>query len=167
MARGFGAAVDGLDDAADAGALLKGVGTKLMSTIGGAAGPLYGSLFRAMAGPLDGQADVAPAAFAEALAAGVAQVQKLGKAEPADKTMVDALLPAQQALSKAVDGGEELPDALAAAARAAEEGAEATVPLVARKGRASYLGERSAGHRDPGATSSALLLEAAADALAG
>jgi dihydroxyacetone kinase-like protein len=137
-----------------------------MSTIGGAAGPLYGSLFRAMAGPLDGQADVEPAAFAEALAAGVAQVQKLGKAEPEDKTMIDALLPAQRALAEAVDGGSGLADALAAAARAAAAGAESTVPLVARKGRASYLGERSAGHRDPGATSSALLLEAAAETLA-
>lgn len=167
MSRGFDAAVERLADSEDPGEVLRTVGMTLMSTVGGTAGPLYGSFYRALAEPLAGQAEIEPTAFAEALRAGVAKVQQLGKAEPEDKTMVDALLPAQQALSEAAGGGAGLGDALTAAARAAEQGAEATVPLIARKGRASYLGERSKGHRDPGATSSALLLEAAADTLAG
>lgn len=167
MSRGFDAAAERLPDSSDPGEILGAVGMTLMSTIGGTAGPLYGSFFRAMAGPLAGQSEIELAAFAEAFQAGVDKVQQLGKAVAEDKTMVDALLPAQRALSEAIDGGASLADALTAAAGAAEQGAEATVPLIARKGRASYLGERSRGHRDPGATSSALLLETAAGTLSG
>jgi len=148
----------------DVGAFLKGVGMTLISTVGGASGPLYGSFFLQLAGPTTGKAEVDVAEFATALDAAITRIQGLGKAEPGDKTMLEALLPAQAALHAAVDEGASPGDALRAAADAAEEGMRATIPLVARKGRASYLGDRSAGHQDPGATSSHLLLKAAADA---
>ena len=144
------------------GALLKAVGMTLVSTVGGAAGPLYGTLFLRMAAAAGDAATLDVAGFAAALAAGVAGVRERGKAEPGDKTMVDALLPAVAALTDAVGGGLPGGEALRAAAAGAERGMLATVPLVARKGRASYLGERSAGTQDPGATSSWLLLRAAA-----
>ena len=167
MDRGFKAALERLEagpEPADAGAVLKSVATTLMSKVGGAAGPLYGAFFLRMATPLAGTADVAPAQWAEAFRAGVEGVRARGKAELGDKTMIDALLPAADALDAAVGEGLPLGKAMERARDAAEEGALATVPLVARKGRASYLGERSAGHQDPGATSSHLLLEAAAAA---
>ncbi|WP_033817683.1 dihydroxyacetone kinase subunit DhaL, partial [Kitasatospora sp. MBT63] len=133
----------------------------LISTVGGASGPLYGSALRAMGAALpDGPADAAQ--LAAALAAGLAAVQGLGGAVLGDKTMVDALAPAVEAFRAAADRG--LPQAAEAAARAAEQGAAATEPLQARKGRASYLGPRSTGHRDPGAQSTALLLRALATA---
>jgi len=162
MARGFSAAVARLNgyDGDPAGAF-RTVGMTLLSTVGGAAGPLYGAFFIGLSGALRDAGAVDAAGWSRALEAAVAGVQRRGKAEPGDKTMVDALLPASDALAGAV--GEGFPAALAASAAAAEAGAEATTPLVARKGRASYLGERSAGHRDPGATSSALLLRIAAD----
>ncbi len=166
MDRGMTAVVAALAEAppADAAAVLKKTGATLVSKVGGASGPLYGTLFLRMAGPaadgLDG------AGFAAALRAGFEGVLARGKAEPGDKTMVDALGPACDALDAAIAGGSPLGEALAAAASAAAEGRDATVPLVARKGRASYLGERSAGHQDPGATSTALLLQAAAETLA-
>ena len=128
----------------DVGALLKTVGMTLVSTVGGAGGPLYGTLFLRMGTAVTGKSELSPDDWTAALEAGVAGVQDRGKAEPGDKTMIDALIPARDALKEAL-------------------GAGATVPLVARKGRASYLGERSAGHQDPGATSSHLLLEAAAE----
>jgi dihydroxyacetone kinase-like protein len=106
-------------------------------------------------------------ALAQALDAAVAAVRDLGSAAPGDKTMVDALVPAMQALHAALDGGAELEAAIGAAAAAAEAGAEATIPMVARKGRASYLGERSAGHPDPGATSTGMILRALQRAVAG
>lgn len=152
-------------DAPDAGTLLKTVGTTLVSTVGGASGPLYGTLFLQMGTAVAGRAEFAPADFAAALAAGVAGIRRLGKAEPGDKTMVDALEPALGALQAALDGGADFADALLRSAAAAEKGMKATTPLVARKGRASYLGERSAGHQDPGATSSWLLILAAAQTL--
>jgi phosphoenolpyruvate---glycerone phosphotransferase subunit DhaL len=166
MDRGFQAVLAKLPalPTGDVGGLLKGVGMTLISTVGGASGPLYGSFFLQLAGPTAGKAEVDVAEFATALDAGIARVQGLGKAEPGDKTMLEALLPAQAALHAAVDEGASPGDALRAAADAAEEGMRATIPLVARKGRASYLGDRSAGHQDPGATSSHLLLKAAADA---
>lgn len=167
MDRGFKAAVERLEAGpapADAGAVLKSVATTLMSKVGGAAGPLYGSFFLRMAAPLADKEEVAPAQWAEAFRAGVEGVRARGKAEPGDKTMLDALLPAADALDAAVGEGLPLGQAMERASAAAEAGVEATVPLVARKGRASYLGERSAGHQDPGATSSHLLLKAAADA---
>jgi phosphoenolpyruvate---glycerone phosphotransferase subunit DhaL len=166
MDRGFQAVLAKLPTlpTGDVGGLLKGVGMTLISTVGGASGPLYGSFFLQLAGPTAGKAEVDVAEFATALDAGIARVQGLGKAEPGDKTMLEALLPAQTALHTAVDEGASPGDALRAAADAAEEGMRGTIPLVARKGRASYLGDRSAGHQDPGATSSHLLLKAAADA---
>ena len=169
MNRGMQAAlgkIDGLDDA-DPGTLLKTIGMALISTVGGAGGPLYGTLFLQMGTAVTGKAELEPADWAAALDAAVNGVQARGKAEPGDKTMVDALLPARDALAAALGDGASLGDALRRSAYAAEEGMQQTTPLVARKGRASYLGERSAGHQDPGATSSYLLLRAAADSLGG
>jgi dihydroxyacetone kinase-like protein len=168
MDRGMKKALERLDAAGadDIGASLKAVGMALVSSVGGAAGPLYGTLFMQMGQAAAGRSDLDLAGFTEALDAGVQGVIKRGKAEPGDKTMVDALLPALDALRDAA-GGDDLAAALGRAADAACEGMEATVPMVARKGRASYLGERSAGHQDPGATSSHLLLRTAADAVAG
>jgi dihydroxyacetone kinase-like protein len=137
----------------------------LVSTVGGASGPLYGTFFLRMGTSAGDRAEFDGAAFAAALRAGLEGVLTRGKAQVGDKTMVDALTPAVDALDAALADGASLKDALRAAATAAREGADATVPLVARKGRASYLGERSAGHRDPGATSTTLLLEAAAESL--
>jgi len=147
------------------GAPLKTVGMTLVSTVGGAAGPLYGTLFLQMGSAAGEAAELAATQWAAVLEVGVTGVQARGKAEPDDKTMVDALLPAAQAMSAAAASGLSLADALRRAAEAAEQGMEATIPLVARKGRASYLGERSAGHQDPGATSSWLLMQTAAEAL--
>ena len=163
MDRGMKAALEKLEatEGDDIGALLKGVGMALVSKVGGAAGPLYGTLFLqfGQAAPPDG---MTPDDFAACLDAAVAGVQSRGKAEPGDKTMIDALLPAGDALRAALADGAGFGAALGRAADAAEEGARATIPLVARKGRASYLGERSAGHQDPGATSSAMLVRCAA-----
>jgi dihydroxyacetone kinase-like protein len=168
MDRGMSAAVAALGAAppADPAALLRQVGMTLVSKVGGASGPLYGTFFLRMAGALGtGPADAET--FARALRAGLDGVVARGKAEPGDKTMLDALVPACDALDAALTTGERLGPALEAAAEAARKGRDATIPLVARKGRASYLGERSAGHQDPGATSTALLLDAAVAALAG
>jgi dihydroxyacetone kinase-like protein len=169
MNRGMQAAVgklDGLDDA-DPGTVLKTVGMALISTVGGAGGPLYGTLFLQMGTAVTGKTELEPDDWAAALDAAVKGVQARGKAEPGDKTMVDALIPARDAFSGALGEGASLGDALRRSADAAETGMEETTPLVARKGRASYLGERSAGHQDPGATSSYLLLRAAADSFGG
>jgi dihydroxyacetone kinase-like protein len=138
----------------------------LVKSVGGASGPLYGTLFLRMAPATGGAAALDPETFAKALRAGLEGVVARGKAEVGDKTMVDALTPALDALDAALSGGAPLPDALRAASTAADEGRDGTTPLVARKGRASYLGERSAGHQDPGATSAALLVAAAATAVA-
>jgi dihydroxyacetone kinase-like protein len=167
MRRGMNAVVGKLDAAPDAApaALLKSAGMTLVSTVGGASGPLYGTFFLRMGTSAGDRAEFDGAAFAAALRAGLEGVLTRGKAQLGDKTMVDALTPAVDALDAALADGASLKDALRAAATAAREGADATVPLVARKGRASYLGERSAGHRDPGATSTTLLLEAAAESL--
>ena len=165
MDRGFTAVMAKLPalPVGDIGGLLKGVGMTLVSTVGGASGPLYGTFFLQLGGGTAGKADIELGDFATAMEAGVAGIQRLGKAEPGDKTMLEALLPARDALRGGLDRGDAPVDALAAAVAAAEQGMLATIPLVARKGRASYLGERSAGHQDPGATSSHLLLKAAAD----
>ena len=166
MRRGMTAVVGKLDAAPDAApaALLKCAGMTLVSTVGGASGPLYGTFFLRMGTSAGDRAEFDGAAFAAALRAGLEGVVTRG-GQLGDKTMVDALTPAVEALDAALADGASLKDALRAAATAAREGADATVPLVARKGRASYLGERSAGHRDPGATSTTLLLEAAAESL--
>jgi phosphoenolpyruvate---glycerone phosphotransferase subunit DhaL len=144
------------------GPLLKSVGMTLVSTVGGAAGPLYGTLFLEMGKAAAQRTTLTAAEWAGVVSAGVAGVQLRGKAEAGDKTMVDALLPAAEALRAAAGSGASLATACRAAADAAAAGMRATTPLVARKGRASYLGERSAGHQDPGATSTWLLLETAA-----
>jgi phosphoenolpyruvate---glycerone phosphotransferase subunit DhaL len=165
MDRGMKKVLERLDatDGDDIGASLKAVGMALVSSVGGAAGPLYGTLFLQMGQATAGRSELDLAGFTEALDAGVQGVIKRGKAEPGDKTMLDALGPALEAL-RAADA-DDVPGALTRAAEAAREGMEATVPMVARKGRASYLGERSAGHQDPGATSSHLLLKTAAEAV--
>lgn len=150
-------------DPEDIGALLKTVGMALVSSVGGAGGPLYGTFFLQLGSKAIGKDELTDDDWVAMLAAAVEGVQMRGKAEPNDKTMVDALIPARDALAAAVTAGEPFADALHASAAAAEEGMKATIPLVARKGRASYLGERSAGHQDPGATSSWLLLKTAAD----
>ena len=167
MDRGMKKALERLEatDGDDIGASLKAVGMALVSSVGGAAGPLYGTLFLQMGQASAGKSELDLAAFTEALDAGVQGVVKRGKAEPGDKTMLDALGPALEALR--ADGGDDVAAALQRAADAAREGMESTVPMVARKGRASYLGERSAGHQDPGATSTHLLLKTAAEAAAG
>ena len=164
--RGLAAAVSALDaeSPADAAAVLKTVATTLIRTVGGASGPLYGTFFLRASSAL-GEGD--GAALAGAMRAGFEGVAARGKAESGDKTLLDALGPACDALDLALSDGIPLDEALRAAAEGAARGRDATVPMVARKGRASYLGERSAGHLDPGATSAALLMEAAATALAG
>ena len=150
-----------------ASALFSKVGMTLVSTVGGAGGPLYGTLFLQMGTAVSGKDELGPDDWAAALEAGIAGVQARGKAEPGDKTMIDALIPGRDALKSALAGGASFQDALRQSADAAGQGMRDTVPLVARKGRASYLGERSAGHQDPGATSSHLLLEAAAETWGG
>jgi dihydroxyacetone kinase-like protein len=171
MDRGMQAVADRLDalgepSQGDVGSLLKTVGMTLVSTVGGAAGPLYGTLFMQMGSAAGEATELTAAQCAAALEAGVKGVQARGKAELEDKTMLDALVPAADALNAAAVSGLSLAGAMRKAAAAAEHGMKATIPLIARKGRASYLGERSAGHQDPGATSSWLLMEAAAEALA-
>jgi dihydroxyacetone kinase-like protein len=165
MDRGMRKALEKLEavEGDDIGALLKVVGMALVSSVGGAAGPLYGTLFLQMGMATAGRGELDLDGWTTALEAGVKGVQARGKAEPGDKTMLDALLPAVAAL----DGGGELADALRRSAEAAAEGMRQTIPLEARRGRASYLGPRSVGHQDPGATSSHLLIESAASALTG
>jgi phosphoenolpyruvate---glycerone phosphotransferase subunit DhaL len=161
MARGFGAVVKKLEAGsfADLGALFKSVGMTLLSTVGGASGPLYGGFFLALGKKSVGKTEFDTAGLAAALEAGVEDIKRRGKAELGDKTMVDALIPALAACKAT---GDSLPAATRAAAEIAADAAEKTIPLLARKGRASYLGERSVGHKDPGAASSAILLQALA-----
>ena len=169
MARGMGAITEKLSAGTPATVdeLLKTVGMTLVSSVGGASGPLYGTFFLRMgmaAGPvteLDG------AGLAAALRAGLEGIVARGKAEAGDKTMFDAMAPAVDALDAALAAGSSITDAVTAASEAAATGRDATLPLVARKGRASYLGERSAGHLDPGAASTAILFETLAAAVAG
>ena len=144
-------------------ALFKTTGMTLVSTVGGASGPLYGTFFLRFATAAGGAPDLEPTQFAAAMRAGLEGIVARGKAEAGDKTMFDALAPAVQALEAAVAG--DFATTLRAAADAAEKGRDGTVEMLARKGRASYLGERSIGHQDPGATSAALLVSAAATTL--
>ncbi len=164
MERGFKAVVSKLPSVADKdiGAIFKTVGMTLVSTVGGAGGPLYGTFFLQAANAAAGKNELDLADWVAALDAATQGVIARGKANPGDKTMVDALLPAVAALKDAANDGRSLGEAAEQSARAAEQGMKSTIPLVARKGRASYLGERSAGHQDPGATSSYLLLDTAA-----
>jgi dihydroxyacetone kinase-like protein len=167
MHRGLTAAVTALDEAGPLGpaAMFKKVGMTLVSTIGGASGPLYGTFFLRLGGALGDADTVAPDGLAAALRAGLDGVVARGKAEAGDKTMYDALAPAVDALDAGLAAGEPWAGALRRASAAADAGRDATTPMLARKGRASYLGERSIGHQDPGATSTALLVAAAADTL--
>lgn len=169
MHRGFAAIVAKLDAAPPQtlAEFFKAVGMTLVSKVGGASGSLYGTLFLDMGKNAPDGTSMSAAEWNRVLAAGVAGVVGRGHAEPGDKTMIDAFTPAVAALDDAVAHGASLADAAAAAATAAERGSADTEPLVARKGRASYLGERSVGHIDPGSASTALLLRAFADALAG
>lgn len=162
MARGFEAARELLPSLGgeDVSGLLKKVGQTVVSKVGGSSGPLYGTLLRKVSVALKGAEEFTAANLAAGLAKGIAGIEELGGAQPGDKTMLDAMQPALEALEAA--GDKPLAEALADAAKAAADGAEATIPLVARKGRASYLGERSVGHKDPGAASFALLMSVVA-----
>jgi len=169
MARGF-AAVEArlgeLDGGTPPGQVLVAVGQTLVSTVGGASGPLWGTAMRRAGKSLADDETVPPAALADALQAAVDGVIELGAAQPGDKTMVDALAPAVDAFRSAVSAGRPLIDAASDAESAAEEGMRSTVPMLARKGRASYLGDRSIGHQDPGATSAAIIVAALVRAVA-
>jgi dihydroxyacetone kinase-like protein len=169
MTRGFTAVeakLDGLDGGTPPGKVLVLAGSTLVSTVGGASGPLWGSALRRAGKALGDAPAIAPSDLVTALDAAIAAVVELGAAEPGDKTMVDALGPAVEALRGAVDAGSPLAEGLAAAREAAEKGMRATVPMLARKGRASYLGERSIGHQDPGATSTTFIIAALEQAVA-
>lgn len=165
MDRGMKAAVAALDETppATAGALFAKVGMTLVSTVGGASGPLFGTLFLRMGTSFGDVVTTSPQDVATALRAGLGGVVARGKAEPGDKTMYDALAPAIDALDGALAEQSPLAAGLKVARDAAAAGRDATTPMLARKGRASYLGERSVGHQDPGATTVALLLEAATE----
>jgi dihydroxyacetone kinase-like protein len=167
MTRGFRAVVAALDGDEPPGRQLITAGKTLVSTVGGASGPLWGLALRRAGRALGDAAEVDGDALVQALDAALAAVVELGAAEPGDKTMVDALGPAVEALRERLAAGDELEVALAAAAEAADAGARATTPMQARKGRASYLGERSVGHQDPGATSTALIVHALGRSLGG
>jgi dihydroxyacetone kinase-like protein len=164
--RGFTAVLSAMEAAAPAtpGAVLTLTGSTLISKVGGASGPLYGTAFRRAGKALGDAADADMPGLAAALEAALAGVQQLGAAREGDKTMVDALAPATGAFSKAIAEGASDADALAALAEAAQAGAVATISMQALKGRASYLGPRSVGHEDPGAASTALILGALRDA---
>jgi len=168
MHRGFRAALERLDgaDASTPADVLKAVSMALISKVGGAAGPLYGTAFLRASTALADKEDVSAEDAAAALDAALGGVKQRGKAEVGDKTIIDALEPAVEAAKEAA-GEDSVSGVLRAAAEAAKEGAESTIPLTARRGRASYLGGRAEGHQDPGATSTYLLLDAAARTLEG
>jgi phosphoenolpyruvate---glycerone phosphotransferase subunit DhaL len=169
MARGFRAVtqrVEALEDK-DFASLFRAVGMALISKVGGAAGPLYGSFYMGIGKQLGAGAEAADGELAAALRAGYEAVVARGRAQPGDKTMLDAWYPALEALDRALGDGAELAGALDQMTDAAEQGMKATIPLVARKGRASYLGERSKDHQDPGATSTYLIVKALADTVNG
>jgi phosphoenolpyruvate---glycerone phosphotransferase subunit DhaL len=168
MNRGFRAVLAKkveLQQAADIGELLKIVAMTLISTVGGAAGALYGTFFLQASTVTTGKTELTPNEFLLVLEKGLAGIVLRGKAAIGDKTMVDALHPAVKACRRAIGANEPLDQALAQAVAAAEAGLQSTIPLMARRGRASYLGERSANHQDPGATSTFLLLQCAAETL--
>ena len=160
--RGFKKVVPQLSqlETKDIGTILKTVSMTLISSVGGASGPLYGTFFQRASTAVTGKEELTPTELAKLLQAGVAGVVQRGKASLGDKTMLDALSPAANKFNELVEGGKTTVEALKQAVEAAETGMKETIPLVAKKGRASYLGERSAGHQDPGATSSFLILRA-------
>lgn len=166
MDRGFKKTMEKLPEVVDKdiGAILKAVGMTLVSTVGGAAGPLYGTFFMRAGMTADGKEEISPEDVVALFDAGLQGILMRGKAELGDKTMVDAMTPAVAALREAVNGGSDLSSALQGAVEAAEKGMKDTIPMLALKGRASYLGERSIGHQDPGATSTYLLFKSAYEA---
>ena len=161
MARGFKAVEEKLPALQDAdfGALLKGVGMQLVSTVGGASGPLYGTAFMKAGAACKGKTELTDEEFLAAFAAAIGGVKMRGKSAPGEKTMLDALCPAYDALAAALRAGKDLKSGMEAAVKAAEDGVAYTKTILATKGRASYLGERSIGHQDPGATSSLFMLQ--------
>jgi phosphoenolpyruvate---glycerone phosphotransferase subunit DhaL len=167
MDRGFKKVMEKLPTVADKdiGNILKTVGMTLISSVGGASGPLYGTFFMRGGMAVDAKEELDSSDLIGLLQAAVDGVIQRGRAQPGDKTMIDALLPALAALKDGAHAGKDIIDAVADAVSAAEQGMKDTIPLQARKGRASYLGERSIGHQDPGATSSYLILNALLDTL--
>lgn len=167
MARGAKAVVEKIPllITKDSGAIFKGIGMAIVSSVGGASGALYGTAFMKAGDVLKGKMELSPEDFLVAFSASVTGIKMRGKSTIGEKTMLDALCPAERAMREAIQAKKSLKDALLAAADEAEKGAERTKDLIATKGRASYLGERSLGHRDPGAVSSSFMLRAMADTL--
>lgn len=167
MDRGFKKILEGLPALVDhdIGSLLKSAGMALISNVGGAAGPLYGTFFLRAGASVEGRREIEGGDLARLLREGVRGVAERGKSAPGAKTMLDALTPAVDAFEAALASGAGVAQAMRSCVAAAEKGMHDTIPLVATKGRASYLGGRSAGHQDPGATSSWMILKALADAL--
>lgn len=167
LSRGFQKVAEKLPEwkGQDIGAILKGVGTQLVSTVGGASGPLYGTAFMKAGNACKGKTELSNEELAQALEAAIGGIKMRGKSTEGEKTMLDALCPAHKALTEALANGKEFKEALDSAIEAASQGVEYTKTIVATKGRASYLGERSIGHQDPGATSSLFMLQAMAEAL--
>ena len=167
MARGAKAVMEKLPSLIekDNGALLKGIGMAIVSSVGGASGPLYGTAFMKAGDALKGKEEPSAEDFLAAFSAAIAGIKMRGKSTTGEKTMLDALCPAESAMREAIEAKKSPKEILQAAAAAAEKGAEETTNILATKGRASYLGERSIGHRDPGAVSSAFMLRAMADAI--
>ncbi|MBR0094434.1 MAG: dihydroxyacetone kinase subunit L [Synergistaceae bacterium] len=164
MARGFAAVMEKLSpDESDIGAVLKKTGMTLLSKVGGASGPLYGTAYMEAGKVMAGKVEAAPEDFNAIFDAAIAGIQKRGKAVKGEKTMLDAIIPAKETYAKKISDGANMIEALEAACKSAREGVEYTKTIIATKGRASYLGERSIGHQDPGATSSTLTLEAILD----
>lgn len=163
MERGFKAVLEKLPEGNDIGALLKSVAMTLISKVGGAAGPLYGTLFLDGSKPLMGKTEMSQEELAQFFDNAISGVKKRGRSEAGMKTMLDALVPASDAFKAENAKGGTLVEALKAAASAAQTGMKATIPMQAQRGRASYLGERSIGHQDPGATSSYLIVQALSD----
>ena len=161
LARGFKSVEEKLPSLADKdiGAILKGVGTQLVSTVGGASGPLYGTAFMKAGNVCKGKTELSDAEFVLAFETAINGIKMRGKAVEGEKTMLDALCPAYKILKEEIDSGKSLTDALAAGVDAAAKGVEFTKTIIATKGRAAYLGERSLGHQDPGATSSLFMLQ--------
>lgn len=168
MKRGFDKVMDKLPSVADKdiGSILKTTGMTLISSVGGASGPLYGTFFMRSGMTTAAKETLTGDELAEMLQAGVDGIIQRGRAQPGDKTMVDAWLPALDAMRQALADDEDTLDAVQAAVNAAEQGMKETIPMQAKKGRASYLGERSIGHQDPGATSSYLMLKTLLETLA-
>jgi phosphoenolpyruvate---glycerone phosphotransferase subunit DhaL len=167
MARGFKKVQEKLPAVVDTdiGNILKTCGMALISSVGGASGPLYGTFLMRAGGAVQSKEELDGADLLRLIEVGVEGVVQRGRAEVGEKTMLDALIPATDALRARLDAGDDIPDALAAAVEAAEQGVKDTIPMIAKKGRASYLGERSIGHQDPGATSSYYLLATLLDVI--